>query len=201
MLLLVWSEKEVVSLAPAYGGGRSTVVQWNLKPLLEWSSTGSIRFSLCKSSYGQWWHEERAKTRAAHISLRGNVGGDQRVRRPLQQHRRLSGLVQRCADKGAVDQHRELTCECIGSGAMQPFRDDFQAATQFALMCCGELARGMLDLRKLRGDVELRATAVLRLPSPFAYPGELRVEFRSGVVGILCRDRLPRVPEVVIHTL
>src|SRR6266436_6763130 len=91
------------------------------------------------------------------------------------QHRRLSGLVQRCADKGAVDQHRELTCECIGSGAMQPFRDDFQASTQFALMRCGELARGMIDLRKLRGDVELRAASVIRLTRPFAYPGELRV--------------------------
>ena len=93
----------------------------------------------------KWWHEERAKTRSAQRSLRGNVGGDQSVRRPLKQPRRLSGLVQRCADKGAVDQHRELPCECIGSGAMQPFRDDFQASTQFALMRGGELACGMID--------------------------------------------------------
>ena len=138
---------------------------------------------------------------ALPISLRSNVGGDQRVRRPLKQHRRLSGFVQRCADKGAVDQHRELTCEGIGSGAMQPFRDDFQASAQFALMRGGELTRGMIDLRKLRGDVELRAPSVIRLTSPFAYPVELRVEFRSGVIGMLCRDRLPRVPKVVIHTL
>src|SRR4029077_9270439 len=82
------------------------------------------RQRLFTSSYRQWWHAERAKTRSAPRSLRGNVGGDQRVRRPLQQHRRLAGLVQRCADKCAVDQHRELTCEGIGIGAMQPFRDD-----------------------------------------------------------------------------
>src|SRR4029450_8764330 len=93
------------------------------------------------------------------------------------------------------------TCECIGSGAMQPFRDDFQASTQFALMRGGELACGMLDLRILRGDVELRAPSVIRLTRPFAYPGELRVEFRSGVVGMLGRDRIPRFPEVVIHQL
>ena len=129
------------------------------------------------------------------------MGGDQSVRRPLKQPRRLSGLVQRCADKGAVDQHRELTGECIGSGAMQPFRDDLQASTQFALMLGGGLARGMLDLRILCGNVELRAPSVIRLPSPFAYPVELRVKFRSGVVGMLCRDRLPRLPELVIHTL
>ena len=80
---------------------------------------------------------------------------------------------------------------------MQPFRDDFQASTQFALMRGGELARGMIDLRKLRGDVELRAPSVIRLPSPFAYPGELRSEFRSGVVCVrscTCILRVNPVP-------
>src|SRR5579872_7423612 len=137
----------------------------------------------------------------AKDSAAGGVGGDQSVRRPPKQRGRLSGFKDLRADECAIDEHRELTGEFIGSGGIQPFGDTLQAPTQFALVCLGDLTRGMVRIWKLSGDVDLGATPIVWLAGPFADPIELRVEFPSGVVCVLFRDAIPLAPEIQICAL
>ena len=101
-------------------------------------------------------------------------------------------------DEGAVDEQCELTGKFVRAASAQPLGDPFQATPQFALVRGRDPAGGVVGFRELRGNVDLRAAAIVRPPDPLADPFQVRVEFGFGIIHVLFGHAAPRAPEILV---
>src|ERR1700733_7957862 len=59
----------------------------------------------------------------------------------------------------------------------------------------------MIQVRKLRGDIQLRAPAIVRPADPFSDPFKLRLEFGRGVGAMALCSVVPALPEVFVFSM
>lgn len=105
------------------------------------------------------------------------------------------------ADERAVDEQRDLVGKLVRVSYLQTLGYVLQPALHFALVIRRHLACWMVGLGELRSDVDLRATAIVRLSEPIGDPCQVGIEFRLRVVPMFFRHMVPRVPEVPVLTL
>jgi hypothetical protein len=75
-----------------------------------------------------------------------------------------------CTDEGAVDEQRQLRSQIIWALRAQTLGKVFEPSPQFSLVRCCDRASGMIRVRKFRGDIELRAPAIVCPADAFADP-------------------------------
>lgn len=113
----------------------------------------------------------------------------------------LAGFKELHADKGTVDQNRELTGEAIGRGNRQSLGDSLETTPHLAHVGFGDLPGGVIYLRELGRGVDLRAAPVISPPDPFADPLKMCIELGLGIVRMLFRHAIPCAPEVQVFAL
>lgn len=131
-------------------------------------------------------------------SLLGAGCLDQRLRHVLKQGDCLLASQHLRADESAVDEHGELSAELFRLPCTQAPGKDRQAAAHFRLVFARDFACRMIGFRKLRGDIDLRAAAVVGSADTFTDPGKMRIQFGGRVRSVFLRDRFPGAPEVLV---